>query len=461
MADVETAPETTTVISKSVETKVEDAVTTETTVVEVNGTGEVNGVHEDTPEVAANDVAAVEATDVKQESEQENGDVAKEEPEAAAEGEKPAEEAAAATSGDAEVVVEEKKEEAPPKVILHQFPPGKDVPSTSPFCLKLETYLRIHKIPYENQYGYKMGKKGKLPWIEYKGERKADSNCIIDFLNEKFEVNLDSDFTGEQIAVGRATRSMVEENTYWAIIYNRYVDNYNEFKKFIATPNGAGIGFSVSQKMFQRKMRANLDGHGLGRHSKDEIYSIAENDLKAVSDLLGDKSYLLGEEPSTYDCAVFGLLANVLYSGMESPLSTYIKENAQNLSAYCERVKEAYWADWGEMVLGEKAEPALKKGFSFRKKKTKTPKVKEPEKEGEEAPAAETPAEDAAPAAEETTENTTPEEKPVENGEVPSSEEAATETPAEETPAPEPSPDTETPAETTETPAETEPDKKE
>lgn len=449
MADVcvETNPESeTTVVTKTIESKVADdgttesVVTTEETVVE-------NGVHtngdtteESTTEVGVNNVAEEEP---KENGVEENGDVAKvEEPgTAAVEGAECENTTAVDAEGNAEAVIEEPKEEVIPKVILHQFPIAKHIPNLSPFCLKLETFLRINKIPYENQYGYKMGKKGKLPWIEYKGERKADSNLIIDYLNETFEVNIDTDFTGEQLAFGRAARIMLEENTYWALIFNRYVDNLNEYKKFMPPPSGGSLGFSFSQKMFQRKMRSNLDGHGLGRHTREELYKIAEQDLKAVSDLLGEKAFLLGDTISSYDCAVFGLCANILYSGMESPLSTYIKENAANLSALCERVKEAYWQDWEEICeKGEKIEPNLKKGFSFRKKKTKTPKQKD-------APADEAQADEAAATeenttAEENTENNTPDEKPVENGDL--------ESPAEEVPAV-------TPTETTaETPTESE-----
>lgn len=464
MADVvvETTPESeSTIVTKTIESKVADdgttttasVVTTEETVVEngIHTNGETNGVTTEitTEEVNGSNVADEEP---KENGVEENGDVAKvEEPETAAA------EATVEAEGDAEAVVEEPKEEVIPKVILHQFPVGKDIPNLSPFCLKLETFLRINKIPYENQYGYKLGRKGKLPWIEYKGEKKADSNLVIDYLNNKFEVNMDSDFTGEQLALGRAARIMLEENTYWALIFNRYVDNLSEYKKFMAPPSGGGLGFTFSQKMFQRKMRQNLDGHGLGRHTKEELYQIAEQDLQAVSDLLGDKAFLLGDTISSFDCAIFGLIANILHSGLESPLSTYIKENATNLSALCDRVKETYWEDWSEVLdKAEKVEPNLKKGFSFRKKKTKAPKPAPAPAEDSEAPA------DEAAATEENTENTTPEEskteentengtpdeKPVENGDVVSpSEEAPTVTPTETA---------ETPKEVTTTQVETE-----
>jgi len=470
MADVvETTPENQdTVVTKSVEGKVSDdsnsKVTEETPVVE-NGVHNGDSPESTTAEAEVNNVAENESTEVKQENGiTENGEMAKvEESEAPAEGstEEPTEATTVQAEGNAEAVVEEPKEEAPPKVKLHQFPPGKEIPSLSPFCLKLETFLRINKIPYQNDYGYKMGKKGKLPWIEYKGEKKNDSNMIMDYLNQTFEVNLDKDLSNEQLALGRAVKSMLEENTYWALVYNRYVDQFQDFKKLVPTPSGGSLGFNVSQKMFQRKMQKCLDGQGLGRHSKEELYKIAEDDLKSLSDLLGEKEYLLGENPSSYDCTVFGLCANILYSGMENPMCTYIKENAKNISALCDRMKELYWHDWAEMVLGEKTEPSsLKKGFSFRKKKSKAPKAKE-------TPAEEAPAEEAAT----TTDETTPEEKPVENGEVPSpssevapTEETSTETPSEEKPAAsEEKESAEVPTETTETTStevtETEPDK--
>ena len=301
-----------------------------------------------------------------------------------------------------QVCVEEAEEELPPKVILYQFPPGEHIPNLSPFCLKLETFLRINAIPYENQYGYKMGKKGKLPWIEYKGERVADSNIIVDYLNEKFEIDLDKNFSSEQVALGRAVKCMLEENTYWVLIYDRYVENFNQYKNFTAPPTGTGIGFKITQKLFQRKMLSNLDAQGLGRHSKDELYAIGENDLKAVSDILGNKEFLLGDRPSTFDCAVFGFCANVLYSGFESPLNTYLKGNTTNLCQFCDRMKSLYWVDWADIVAEKKSAPTVKKSYSFRKKNQKASKSKDCENDdtdnensSADAPAADAPAADA------------------------------------------------------------------
>lgn len=259
------------------------------------------------------------------------------------------------------------KEEKPLKVFLHQYPRLKSMPTLSPFCLKLETFLRMYKIPYENHFSYKVGKKGKVPWIEYGDEKKADSNFIIEFLNQTLELNVDANLSDFQKALGRTVKVTLEENFYWTIIYDHYVANFAEFRNLCAP---SGLVYSITMKMNQHKRENSLDIQGMGRHSKEEIYSIGQEDIKAVSVLLGEKPFLLGETPSSYDCTVFGFIGIVLLSGLDSPFVKYIHENANNLIKYCERMKTSYWPDWNENSLVEK--PDTKKTFSIRKKNGKS-----------------------------------------------------------------------------------------
>lgn len=348
MADVENPVDST--ITKNEETKA------------VEETPIVNGDHK--PEQTE---GAVDPVD------KENGEVPKEESE-----EKTSEEPKVegeTTNTPTENV--ESKEQPTPKVVLHQFPPSKNVPNLSMFCLKVETFLRLHKVPYENQYGWKAGRKGKLPWIEYKDDKVVDSHSIVDYLNEKFELNKDNELTADQHALGHVITTTLEENTYFAHLYHRYIIDFGEAKKLMSQTSGGGLAFNLNAKMIQRKIRSYLHGQGMGRHAPEEVYEIAQKDLKAVSVLLGEKDFLLGNEPSSYDCTVFGLLAILLWSGVDEKFSTFMKENTPNLVTYCERVKALCWTDWDDMVLGDKPTPNLKKGFSFRKKKAKVQKTKE------------------------------------------------------------------------------------
>lgn len=67
---------------------------------------------------------------------------------------------------------------------LFQFPRMFGVPNLSPFCCKLETWLRIARIPYEvvNTSDPRKAPKGKLPFIEDAGHRIGDTSLIVDHL---------------------------------------------------------------------------------------------------------------------------------------------------------------------------------------------------------------------------------------------------------------------------------------
>ena len=78
-------------------------------------------------------------------------------------------------------------------IILHQFPPAFDLPNASPFCMKLELYLRMAGLPYRNRYTLELHRapKGKLPWIDDDGTTVADSGFIIEYLKGKYGDPLD------------------------------------------------------------------------------------------------------------------------------------------------------------------------------------------------------------------------------------------------------------------------------
>ena len=104
----------------------------------------------------------------------------------------------------------------------------------------------------------------------------------------------------------------------------------------------------------QRKVKSYLNGHGIGRHTKDEIYSIAYRDLASVSAILEDAPFLLGDKPTVVDTAAFGFLANIVWHDTESPLNEMVKKDFQNIESYCQRIKEQAWPDWDEEIAKRK-----------------------------------------------------------------------------------------------------------
>ena len=111
---------------------------------------------------------------------------------------------------------------------LYQFAPAFGLPNASPFCMKLETYLRMAALPFEappaSMQRLMQAPKGKMPYIEDDGRLLADSSLIIDYLKQRYGDRLDAWLDAEQRAIALAFARLIEENLYWALLHTRWID---------------------------------------------------------------------------------------------------------------------------------------------------------------------------------------------------------------------------------------------
>ncbi|XP_039603530.1 failed axon connections homolog isoform X2 [Polypterus senegalus] len=201
-------------------------------------------------------------------------------------------------------------------IILHQFSrPKNGVPSLSPFCLKMETYLRMVDLPYQNYFDGKLSPQGKMPWIEYNHEKVSGTEFIIDFLEEKLGVNLNKNLNAHEKAVCRAVTKMVEEHFYWTIAYCQWVDNLHQTQKMLSlTGPLSDVLKWILSHLTRGIVKREMYGHGIGRFSQDEIYALMEKDMRTLATLLGDKKYIMGPKLSSVDATVFGHLAQAMWT---------------------------------------------------------------------------------------------------------------------------------------------------
>ena len=116
----------------------------------------------------------------------------------------------------------------------------------------------------------------------------------------------------------------------------------------------------------QKKFKNMLWYHGMGRHTEQEIFEIAEKDLVAVSEILGPKKFLFGDKPCLADASLFAFIVGSAWEHPKSPFVEFIKSKAQNLQEHALRMKETYYPD-GDEMRAEKAKsclPYLISGFS-------------------------------------------------------------------------------------------------
>lgn len=232
-------------------------------------------------------------------------------------------------------------------ITLHQFPPAFGLPNASPFCLKLELYLRMAGLPYRNRYTLDLHRapKGKLPWIDDDGIAVADSGLVIDYLKQKFGDPLDGNLMPLQRARALAITRLLEEHLYWALVYDRWM---------------ADAGWAMTRPAFfgtmpwplrvivpwvaRRGIRAELRGQGMGRHTPEQIHVLGVADVGALAALLGDQPYFLGEQVTSVDATAAAFLANILMVSLETPIKAAAAAHP-NLAAYCQRMTRQYFPE--------------------------------------------------------------------------------------------------------------------
>ena len=228
---------------------------------------------------------------------------------------------------------------------LYKFGPAWGLPDPSPFCLKVETYLRMAGLDYEAVAGSVLkAPKKKLPYLEDGGETVADSGFILDHLRRRYGDPLDARLTPAQHALALAVRRLLEEHLYWVALYSRWLedDNWAQVRPLFFSGLPWPLRALVAERVRVQTRRA-LYAQGLGRHNRAEVYRLGADDLAALAALLGEHDYLLGEAPTSVDATLYGFLANLLVPPLESPLRDAARAHA-NLAAYTERMRARYYA---------------------------------------------------------------------------------------------------------------------
>lgn len=233
-------------------------------------------------------------------------------------------------------------------ITLHHPPPAWGLPSPTPFGIKVETYLRMVGLPYRVRGADpRKNPKGKVPWIvDDDGRLVSDSSDIVDHLKAKYGDPLDAALTPEQRALALAVRRMVEEHLYWCLVYTRWIDpeGFRHVREYFVKLLPPVLGGVVVDRVIRKKIRAALHAQGVGRHDAADIYRRGCEDLTAVSLLLGDRPYLLGEQPTSVDATLYAFTAGLWMFPADNPLKRHLARQG-NLIAYVERMHTRYFAD--------------------------------------------------------------------------------------------------------------------
>ncbi len=234
---------------------------------------------------------------------------------------------------------------------LYGFGASFGVMDPSPFVVKVDAFMKMAQLPYEvipSADNLKKAPKSKLPFIvdntQSTSTTVADSQAIIEYLNEKYQVSLDEHLSPEQRAQAYLFTKSLDENLYWCLVYSRWIleDTWqvvnNTFFGSLPLPLRLFV-----PSLIRRGVKKNLHGQGIGRHSKDEILAISDKSFAALSTLLADKNYFFGDKQSSFDATAYSILCQFICVNCDNEFNAKAK-SYPNLVQFCQRIEQTYYA---------------------------------------------------------------------------------------------------------------------
>lgn len=236
-------------------------------------------------------------------------------------------------------------------IVLHQFARSWGIPNLSQFCVKTETYLRMAKLPYQIAEAFPFqGPKRKLPYIVDGGHKVGDSRLILIHLQSTYGNGLDAHLAPEAVAIAKGYQRLLEEHLYWIGMMTRW--NYTEANWQVNKQAIFGslppVARDLAAAAYRNRIKGQIKGHGTGRLSTEEAFALGREDLNALAYFLADKSFFMGEQPSSLDASAYGILINTLGCPIESPLKDHALSKP-NLVAYCQRMQGAFFPELPEV----------------------------------------------------------------------------------------------------------------
>ncbi|RNF02793.1 uncharacterized protein Tco025E_08329 [Trypanosoma conorhini] len=229
-------------------------------------------------------------------------------------------------------------------------------PNLFPQCVKLETFLRLAKIPYTAHFtsDASLSPTGRLPFIVYNGTVIGDAELCIKFLNETFKVGMNDGLTPEDHAIGHITRRMVETSLNYGLHRSILVDRPELMqqmfvKEYLVHPRPAR---RLVNSMRRQVIKA-LTAVGYNTLSKEQYPQEFLHEVQSLETLLSEKPFLLGDKPTSYDCTVYGWMHVAREMGPHGPAIRYLRKS-KVLNDYLLRMKKLAFPDIHE--LGTSAE---------------------------------------------------------------------------------------------------------
>ena len=207
--------------------------------------------------------------------------------------------------------------------------------------MKVRAVLAYKGVPYERvavlgpslMELLRRSKVRKVPALDIDGRLIVDSTDIAHEIERLFPEPAIVPTEPHLKGLSHALEDWSDEALYFLGLYFQWIEPRGKpmvRKAFGATPLGI-----AARLFYQRRIAKQLRGQGTGRKSPAQISADLRHELDALTAILGEQPYLLGQVPYLCDFAVNAQLVYI----SRPPASAEILREFSALRSYMERMK--------------------------------------------------------------------------------------------------------------------------
>ncbi|SKC91934.1 glutathione S-transferase family protein [Paraburkholderia hospita] len=223
---------------------------------------------------------------------------------------------------------------------LYSYPDLFGVADNNAFGLKVYAFMRLCGLDFEHQHILDTARapRGQLPYLSDDGETIGDSDAIIAYLKDKYDLRIDSALSQGQANLDFLVRRTLDD-LYWPMSYSRWRDDryWPAFRDAVLREHADVTTSDLEAAREYNRQRYHYQG--IGRYEPDQVYARGIGDLRVVADLLGDDGFVFGPEPATIDAAIYGFVANIYFYEIDTPLKAFVLSRPE-LVRHCRAMHE-------------------------------------------------------------------------------------------------------------------------
>ena len=208
---------------------------------------------------------------------------------------------------------------------LYSYPTLFGVADNNGYGLKVFAFLKLTGVPFQHEHIFDASRapRSQLPYIVDGDDVVGDSESILAYVTEKYNVKLDAGLTPAQRTTSLLITRMLDD-LYWVMSYSRWQDEryWPQFRDALKREHP-----SLTDDALMKAKEYNAQRYyyqGIGRFEADAAMARGLADLAALANLIPRQGYVHGDRPTAIDAGIYGFVANIYFYDIETSLKEFV-----------------------------------------------------------------------------------------------------------------------------------------